>query len=150
MTANGVFVTYTKDSAIFSKNLYSGQVQQLSPNATTSVSYSAPSWQQFVAPGRMEDQRLSNATPTSTFGQATALEGDLMVVGAYYIGRAYIYQQNASGSWSLLKILRVNGDAPSAFGTSVAISGNTIVVGAYAESRDLNGDSTNESTGLTQ
>ncbi len=83
------------------------------------------------------------ATSNDLFGNAVAVNGDTVVVGAYankgglYQGAAYIYSRNqgGAGAWGLAASLSdpaaSNGDN---FGTSVAVDGDTVVVGAQGSS----------------
>lgn len=75
------------------------------------------------------------------FGDAVAVDGDSIVIGAYGenddYGAAYVYER-LSGGWGLVATLTASdGEQYDRFGKSVAISGNTIVVGAKDE--DSNG-----------
>jgi hypothetical protein len=83
------------------------------------------------------------ATPTvsnAQFGNAVAINGNTMVVGAGHdnttaqeAGAAYVYRLNGS-TWTLEAVLLANdGAALDKFGSSVAISEDTIVVGAYQD-----------------
>jgi hypothetical protein len=78
------------------------------------------------------------------FGNAVAISGNTMVVGARYdgtaasqAGAAYVYILNG-GAWTQQAVL-LAGDAAAAdkFGYSVAISENTIVVGAFNDDSPL-------------
>ncbi len=83
------------------------------------------------------------ATSGDWFGNAVAVDGDTVVVGAYgtssnsYQGKAYIYSRNQGGAgvWGLAAVLSdpaaMNGDY---FGKAVAVDGDTVVVGAVASS----------------
>lgn len=74
------------------------------------------------------------------FGNAVAISGNTMVVGARFdsttasqAGAAYVFVLNG-GTWSQQAVLLApDGAALDKFGESVAISGNTIVVGAYQD-----------------
>jgi hypothetical protein len=90
----------------------------------------------------LESQKLvANDGNSSYFGTSSAIDGDLMVIGAPFAkgptnlsyGAAYIYQKDAVGSWQFVKKLFAS-DATEfdRFGWSVGISGNTIVVGAWS------------------
>lgn len=74
------------------------------------------------------------------FGNAVAVNGNTMVVGARFdgttasqAGAAYIYRLN-NGTWTQEAVLLApDGAVADKFGYSVAISGETIVVGAYQD-----------------
>lgn len=74
------------------------------------------------------------------FGNALAISGNTMVVGARFdnttasqAGAAYVFVLN-NGTWSQQAVLLApDGAALDKFGYSVAISGETIVVGAYQD-----------------
>ncbi len=79
----------------------------------------------------------SDAALDNEFGYATAMSGDLAVVGApgnnSGAGAAYIFERNQGGkdSWGqVTKITASDGAGGDGFGTSVAVSGHTVVVGA--------------------
>ena len=70
------------------------------------------------------------------FGRALAMEGDIMVVGAYahdVQGAAYVFQTSA-GDWSqavqVAKLTASDGHDYAWFGHSVDISGDVIVIGS--------------------
>jgi hypothetical protein len=74
----------------------------------------------------------------SGFGEAVAVDGNLMVIGAPFeaigdlsnVGSAYIYQRSEAGEWQFLKQLAAPVNVNGEFGTSVAIRGDTIFVGS--------------------
>lgn len=79
--------------------------------------------------------------PSDNFGEAVAIDGDTIVVGApfdddegYNSGSIYIYTQSGSGTekkWSLQQhLVARDGSDSDQFGSSVAIDDDTIVVGA--------------------
>ncbi len=78
------------------------------------------------------------------FGNAVAMDGNTMVVGARFdsttatsAGSAFVYVLNG-GVWTLQAQLLANDGATfDKFGQSVAISGDTIVVGAYQDDAPL-------------
>lgn len=74
------------------------------------------------------------------FGQAVAISGTKVLVGAYYAtvssatqrGAAYIYQKSFLGGWPQQKKLTASdGAAYDQFGCKVAIDGDVAVVSAY-------------------
>ncbi|HEY6802349.1 MAG TPA: Calx-beta domain-containing protein [Pyrinomonadaceae bacterium] len=78
------------------------------------------------------------------FGNAVAIDGDTMVVGARFdgttasqAGAAFVFVLNG-GTWiQQAKLLANDGAVADKFGYSVAISGNTIVVGAFNDDSPL-------------
>jgi len=92
------------------------------------------------ATGWVERQKfVSGTAPADSqryFGQAVAIDGDTLVVGATRWndysppGAAYVFTR-ANGSWTRRAMLESNADPESiSFGAAVAIDGGTIVVGA--------------------
>ena len=76
----------------------------------------------------------SDAAADDSFGQAVAVDGDTMVVGASgddsSRGAAYVYVREA-GVWSeVAKLTASDRAVDDKFGVSVAIDGGTVVVGA--------------------
>jgi hypothetical protein len=84
------------------------------------------------------------------FGQAVAIDGDTIVVGAFYndsngssSGSAYIYTRNEDGAdnWGqVAHLTATDATAGDNFGHSVDIEGDTVVIGAYRDG-DLGIDS---------
>ncbi|MEZ4866388.1 MAG: C13 family peptidase [Caldilineaceae bacterium] len=81
---------------------------------------------------------LTDAADYDHFGDAVAVEGDWVVVGApektidgYYTGAAYLFARHQGGAnqWGLVKRLSPNSGGRN-MGDAVAIRGDTIVVGA--------------------
>lgn len=83
----------------------------------------------------------SNGTVGDAFGQAVAMSGDTVVVGArlatvgsnQYQGTAYVFVKPASGWTDMTETAQLNearGGFEDEFGWSVAIEGKTIVIGA--------------------
>ncbi len=125
---------------------------------------SSSDWSQVQAlllaeapPAQQAYFKASNTDATDYFGNAVALSGDTLVVGAQFedsadgsqgndssgagydwgaaYGAAYVFVRAADGSWSQQAYLKAsNPDMFDNFGTSVDISGDTIVVGAPYES----------------
>ncbi|HUN80002.1 MAG TPA: FG-GAP repeat protein, partial [Phycisphaerae bacterium] len=98
------------------------------------------------------------------FGQAVAVSGNTVVIGAPYeasanrnpddntafgAGAAYVFVHDAAGVWTQQAYLKAaHPDPNDQFGFSVAISGDTIVVGANHEASSatgVDGDSTDNS-----
>jgi hypothetical protein len=79
--------------------------------------------------------KFDPAPAGARFGKSVAIDGDYIIVGAYYEdnakGAAYIYRKQGSGWVQLPKVTTdkdgVDGDI---FGDSVAISGSYAIVGA--------------------
>jgi Ca2+-binding RTX toxin-like protein/6-phosphogluconolactonase (cycloisomerase 2 family)/PKD repeat protein len=75
------------------------------------------------------------------FGEAVAVCGNTVVVGAYYdddrgeqSGSVYVLTKNASGAWTqTAKLTASDGEYGDGFGDSVAISDDVIVVGAVGD-----------------
>ena len=85
-----------------------------------------------------------DAEKSDYFGNAVAISGDTIVVGAYRdnndvkpdSGSAYVFERS-DGTWSQTKKLVADDAADyDSFGNSVAIIANTIVVGAYFDNND--------------
>ena len=88
-------------------------------------------------PGPWSEASLGSG---AKFGQAVALDGDTLVVGApsdFSIGTAFVYRR-ANGVWSLEQQLNPPAGEGLLFGWSVDIDGDTLVVGAFGWS-DING-----------
>ncbi|TGK34607.1 hypothetical protein EHQ12_10195 [Leptospira gomenensis] len=100
--------------------------------------------------------KAANSDIADYYGNALALDGDTLVVGAYLecsnqttvtngagastdnsadsSGAVYVYRRSGAGWEQEAYIKAPNAEANDSFGYTVAISGNTIVVGAYLES----------------
>jgi hypothetical protein len=82
----------------------------------------------------------SDVEASDRFGYSVALDGDTVVVGAYYedtggnnAGAAYVFTRSGS-TWTEQEILYASdAQADDYFGTSVALDGDTVVVGARGE-----------------
>jgi hypothetical protein len=71
----------------------------------------------------------------SGFGDAIAMSGDTIVVGAPGAGAAYVFVKPASGWANMTQTAELtpsDGGLALDFGLSVGISGNTILVGSYS------------------
>ncbi len=111
--------------------------------------------------------KASNSEYNDCFGEAVAISGDTVVVGAAYesssatgvngnqssnaspaSGAAYIFVRSG-GVWTQQAYLKAsNTQSDDFFGAAVAISGDTVVVGAGTESSNatgINGDQDNNS-----
>ncbi|MBL9146645.1 MAG: choice-of-anchor D domain-containing protein [Verrucomicrobiaceae bacterium] len=110
--------------------------------------------------------KASNTDASDFFGNAVAIAGDTIVVGAFgddsaatgvngdggnspgieSAGAAYVFQRTA-GVWTQQAYLKAsNTDGIDLFGYSVGISGDTIVVGSFGEQSGaigVNGDGSN-------
>jgi hypothetical protein len=93
--------------------------------------------------GLVKKLTASDGAAEDYFGEAVAVAGDLLVVGASYdddngenSGSAYLFSRNQGGAdnWGLVKKPTASdGAAGDAFGVSVAMDGDTVVVGAYRD-----------------
>jgi Ca2+-binding RTX toxin-like protein len=80
----------------------------------------------------------SDGRDDDRFGNAIAVDGDTIVVGARSddhsglvgVGAAYVYEPDGTGSYTETKLTASNPAASQLFGSSVAVSDGTIVVGA--------------------
>jgi len=111
--------------------------------------------------------KASNSENNDEFGQAVAVSGNTVVIGAdredssatgvngdeasngaFESGGAYVFVRNGAG-WSQQAYLKAsNTDAGDFFGGAIAISGDTVVVGAIGERSNatgVNGDETDDS-----
>ncbi len=80
----------------------------------------------------------SDGGPHDWFGNAVAIDGDTVVLGAPFddengndSGSAYVFVRNGTTWTQQARLLASDGAAGARFGTSVAISGETVVVGAF-------------------
>ncbi|MDF1837873.1 MAG: hypothetical protein P1V35_08395, partial [Planctomycetota bacterium] len=109
--------------------------------------------------------KASNPRNDHWFGDAVAIFGETIVVGAQYegssatgvngnqsdtgawaSGAAYVFEGNA-GAWSQRAYLKAsNTDANDRFACSVALSGSLLVVGARLESSDATGINGNQAS----
>lgn len=107
--------------------------------------------------------KASNTHATDYFGSATAVSGDLMVIGAFEetsrssgingdqrntylngVGAAYAFTRKGN-TWSQSAYLKPsNSDLHDQFGWSVGVAANTIVVGARRESSSATGVNGNQ------
>ena len=100
-----------------------------------------------------EGKRLnaSDGMAIDRFGQAVAVDGDTIVVGAWLDnlgananqGAAYVFSRDQGGAnnWGEVKRLNASdGEEEDRFGHAVAVDGDTIVVGAYYDDVGTGGD----------
>jgi hypothetical protein len=91
--------------------------------------------------GQARKLTASDGAAGDRFGNSIAIDGDTVVVGAYFDvvdghfeqGSAYVFGRNQGGAdqWGQVKKLSASdGATEDNFGTSVAIDGDTVVVGA--------------------
>jgi hypothetical protein len=88
--------------------------------------------------GQVAELTASDPAQDDNFGIAMSLQGDTLVVGAYYkgtgIGAAYVFERDAGGTWSQAKKLTASDAATTptldGFGDAVHVDGDRIVVGA--------------------
>jgi hypothetical protein len=95
----------------------------------------------FPAAANWTQKQKSTSTPTGVaaqFGNAIAINGNTMVVGARFdsttaasAGKAFVYVLNGTTWTQQAALLASDGAAGDKFGHSVAISEDTIVVGSY-------------------
>lgn len=112
-------------------------------------------FQRSPHPRWMFTQRLkaSNWDNYDNFGNAVAISGDTIAIGAWressaskgvngnpignnapMSGAAYVFTRSSSGAWPQSHYLKSsNSESADSFGWSVAASGNTIVIGAKGE-----------------
>ncbi len=129
---------------------YADDFGNLNPNMGSAYIYekTAPDTWTFV-------QKIQNSDQDDydRFGYSVAIDGDLIVIGAYgedhdendannmsKAGSAYIFERDGSGTWNeVQKIVASDRTAGDEFGWCVAISDSTIAVGAHTEEHDVNG-----------
>ncbi len=139
------------------------QQNNSAPNAGAAYVFvrSSGSWSQ------QEYLKASNAGSYQRYGQAVAMSGNRILIGAreersdatgingdqdnirgYMSGAAYLYEL-AAGSWKQLAYIKAsNSSYPDYFGVAVGISGDLAVVGADREASNatgVNGDQTDNS-----
>jgi len=80
----------------------------------------------------------SDAMESANFGNSVAIEGDTVVVGAYYdggdaSGSAYVFRTTDGGATygQVAKLTAADAAGNDLFGTSVAIAGGTVVSGSF-------------------
>ena len=89
----------------------------------------------------------SDAQTNNYLGCSTAINGDVIIAGAYGedengtdSGAAYIFERNANGgtnNWGeIKKIMAAEGQEDDYFGCAVAVAGDVVAVGAYGEDTD--------------
>lgn len=108
--------------------------------------------------------KASNTFAAISFGEAVALEGDTLAVGARFessgatgingdqvqsgagnSGAVYAYTRDASGTWKQQAYIKAsNTDADDQFGLGVSLDGDTLVVGAAREDSNGKGLTANE------
>ena len=99
----------------------------------------------------------SDGVGVDLFGFSMAMDGDTVVVGAYWdddkgdgSGSAYVFSKAAGSGWAdateTVKLTAYLGAAGDSFGNSVALDENTMAVGAYqANHVDGNGNTVSDS-----
>ena len=86
----------------------------------------------------------SDGEANDEFGRSVALDGDRVVVGAYWdddngsdSGSAYLFTKPANGGWATAtetaKLIAPNGATGDNFGVAVAVDGDTVAVGAHGQ-----------------
>ena len=90
--------------------------------------------------GQVAKLTASDATNSDYFGRSVAIDGDTVVVGAYYdddggsaSGSAYVFRTSDGGATygQVAKLTAADAAAYDEFGVSVAIDGDTIVTVSY-------------------
>jgi len=122
-----------------------------SPRAARSDDPGAVYVYRRTGPGWTEVQLIQpdDGRDSDNFGAALAVDGNLMVVGAYQAdtgglisaGAAYVFWRDEAGEWR--QAARLNAPDPGErdeFGRAVAIRGNRVIVGAWHDD-DLGADS---------
>ncbi|HUU98059.1 MAG TPA: FG-GAP repeat protein [Phycisphaerae bacterium] len=87
---------------------------------------------------QLQKLTASDGAPVDHFGDAVAISGTIIVVGAqddddlgWNSGSAYVFERFLSGLWFQVAKLRAsNGKFLDAFGSSVAVDGNTALIGS--------------------
>ena len=93
----------------------------------------------LAAPAAALEQTLTAADGATddTFGEAVAIDGDTLVVGATSSdgdkGAVYVYQRSGDVWTQTAKLSASDGATSDSLGSSVAIDGDTIVVGAPSD-----------------
>jgi len=93
--------------------------------------------------------RASDVEARDEFGEAVSISGNRAIVGAiregeslgedHGPGAAYVFEQNAGGSWvEVAKLSASNGEPEDQFGHAVAIEGDWALVGAPREDGESN------------
>ena len=84
--------------------------------------------------------QASDKHPRDYFGISVSISGDRAIVGGHssmqdgrFIGAAYIFERNGSGTWNEVVKLQSGGVAFDNFGHSVSISGDRAIVGAHRD-----------------
>lgn len=78
----------------------------------------------------------SDAANSDLFGEAVAIEGDRIVVGASAKRAIYIFERDAGGpdQWGeVTQFTTTDGQFNDLFGDTVSLSGDTILVGAFGD-----------------
>ncbi|MCB0170160.1 MAG: choice-of-anchor D domain-containing protein, partial [Anaerolineae bacterium] len=96
--------------------------------------------------GQVQRLIASDAAQSDWFGDAVAISGDTVIVGAHQdddfgtrTGSAYIFERNQGGAnqWGeVQKLLASDAETLNRFGYAVAVDGSTTVIGAYQDSDD--------------
>lgn len=102
-----------------------------------------------------QEQKIvaSDRQASDRFGISVAVNGENIVVGAYFedhdasggntlsnAGSAYVFKRSTGGVWSQVqKIVASDRVSAAFFGWSVSINGDNIIVGAYGKSSEIGG-----------
>ena len=126
---NGEMYFNTTDSAL---HIYDGEWKKV-----TQSDFPGPDWTVAAQQAKLV---ASDAQASDAFGWSVDIDGDTLVIGAWYedaggsnAGAAYVFTRSGT-SWSQqAKLVASDAQASDEFGNSIAISGDTVVVGAYIE-----------------
>ena len=126
---NGEMYFNTTDSAL---HIYDGVWKKV-----TQSDFPGPDWTVAAQQAKLV---ASDAQASDAFGWSVDIDGDTLVIGAWYedaggsnAGAAYVFTRSGT-SWSQqAKLVASDAQASDEFGNSIAISGDTVVVGAYIE-----------------
>ena len=81
----------------------------------------------------------ADAASGDNFGISVAIDGDTVVIGAYYdddeSGSVYVFRTSDGGATydQVAKLTAADAAAEDEFGYPVAIAGDTVVIGAYGD-----------------
>jgi len=119
--------------------------------ANAGAAYILPAFSETKDFDEIKKLTASDAEQGDIFGRSVAVEGDVIIIGAYSedsggtdAGAAYIYERNSTGvnAWGQTKKMIASDAAPNffgSFGNSVALAGNVAVVGSYRDSAAFSG-----------
>jgi hypothetical protein len=96
----------------------------------------APVWAESKVE-QVQELHADVATAGDSLGSSVAIDGDTAVIGAPWVGSAYVFVRSA-GVWERQAKLLPNDGNPggASFGSPVAVDGNTVVVGRFADNEN--------------